>query len=850
MAQAIAPAWGEIVGARVERAQGYFKVGDDVVTYLIGHMFEQAKPEEYDAAYKNWRDLSLLPIVPKTWKLVPRQDRADQLRVIKPILKSSQRIVNAGDAAREGQLLVDELLLEYGLDPFADNVMRLWLNSYASRDILNALRALIPNAGKRNLFEAARCRQRADWLHGINHSREYTELARRSGAIDRMVSVGRVQTPTLKLVVDRDRLIEGFKDIEFFVPTVTFRHANGGFVATWNPPERHPALGPDGRVRDRAKAEEVANKVAGRTGAVRSFKAEDKSKPPPLPYNLSTLQKDCSAKFGLTAEQTLQVAQSLYETHRIASYPRTDSRHLKVSMLTDEAPHVMQRLGSCQQYAEAVSSADMSIRSEAWDDAKTGDHHGIAPTTDFRPESLEKLSPMERRVFDLIAKTYIAQFHKHKRWKALSANVEAEGEPFRAIGQRLVDPGWTRVYGASDPDDDDQSLADEENQGLPDMKQGDPVKVEASKVVSKKTKPPPRYTDGTLIDDMSHAAKFVTNPEIKRRLKETSGIGTQATRASIIETLIKREFLQRKGKTQLISTPLGRAVIDMLPGELTDIGLTAVWESYLERVEAGELAPDKFVEAQTNLIRKRIEDNRGRQIELKGVKGMIEPLPGHGQPCPKCGQGKLQTVQIRKGEHAGKRFLSCDRHPDCEHREWPKAAVEPLPGHGEKCGKCGQGTMLTRMVTKDGPNKGKRFLSCDRHPECSNSVWPKPEIEPLAGHGEKCGKCGEGTMLTRMVAKDGPNKGKRFLSCDRYPQCDSSVWPEKDSPAQGRGAGGRRSASPRPGRPADPLRSAKAAAVPAAPPPRPAGRPSGGLPSPSMPRPPSGIPRRPTPPRS
>jgi DNA topoisomerase-3 len=822
LAGEVAQARGEQIGAKASRGQGYWSVGQDKVTWLFGHMYEQAPPDFYDERYKRWT-IEDLPITPEKWALIAHKDKKDHIKIIKGLLKESDLVVNVGDAGREGQLLVDELLIENGWDAFSNKTKRLWVKSMARKDMLEALGGMFDNAEKKNLYNAAVCRQRADWTYGMNLSRLYTILARGTGA-NVTISVGRVQTPTLKLVVDRDREIENFKAVNHFLPEILFRHANGTFRALWVVPAEYEGLDPEGRLIDRKVAEKIVAKVSGKTGKVDSFKVDAKSKAPPLPYSLSALQKDCSAKFSLSAQQTLDVAQSLYEK-KATTYPRSDSRHLPTSILKDEAPEIMKALRGTDELGEIASGANMGIKSAAWDDSKVSDHHGIIPTTEFSQSKMRELSDIERKVFMLIAKTFIAQFYPDQRWKAITALVGVEDEQFRATGRIPVEAGWTKVFGAADAEEE----SEDEDQKLPQMVNGDPVTAESGVIKDKKTTPPPRFTDGTLIEAMTQIHKFVKDPEIKKRLKENDGLGTEATRSGMIETLLRRTFMKRQGKF-LVSTPVGRSVVDALPGEVTDPGLTAIWEGYLEEVNKGNLTPDKFMAAQITQIKKRIETGATGAVHIKGqsvdpVEGhgetcpvcqkgkmitrvvskgdhkgkkflscnqypdckhsiwpdsgerkLIEPVEGHGKDCPGCGQGKLMTREIRQGEHKGKKFLSCDRYPDCKHSEWPKEAVDPIDGHGDSCPSCRQGKMRTQVV-RQGDNKGKKYLSCDRYPDCKHSVWPKDVVDPLPGHDEDCPTCKQGKMKTR-VARTGDNKGKRFLSCDRYPDCKHSVWPD------------------------------------------------------------------------
>jgi DNA topoisomerase-3 len=785
LAEAIAHARAEQLGVNAVKKDGYWEVGPDFVTWFMGHMYEQVGPDEYDPKWKDW-SIQNLPIEIRSdqWKL--KLNEADyivaQMRRIKGnnLFKSAKVLVNAGDAEREGQLLVDEALLFDGIDPFSPAVKRLWVSSMARKDMLAALASLLPNADKRSLYDAAVCRQRADWLHGMNFSRLYTKLAEASGTRAK-INVGRVMTPTLRLVVDRDRERLRFKPVDHYVPTPTFRHENGTFKAAWVVPADYDGLDSEGRLVDKSVAERICAKIHGKQGRVTAFKAETKFTAAPLPFSLSALQAECGSKLGMTAQEVLDTAQSLYERHKATTYPRSDSRHLPTAIYTDEAPNILRALSAAPALAEASAGVDPSIRSGAWDDAKVSDHHGIIPTSEFTASKLDAMSDTERAVFLIIAKTFLAQFYPPFKYKAISAEVMCEGETFKARGRQVLDQGWKKAFGAQNPAEGDEE-DEEAEQAVPPMAQGDGVVAETADIAAKRTSPPPAFSDPTLITAMANVHRFVTNPDIKKRLKESDGIGTEATRAATIEKLLKLGLFKRRGKNGLESTEFGRSVIDVLPEDLKDPGLTALWESALEKVKRGELDANQFMEKTAASIAERIRmAKQGGGIVVKGV-ATVRPIEGHGEQCPKCGTGKLATQEVHKGEHKGKKYLRCD-NPDCDYRRWPQPKVDPLPGHGKDCPACGKGKLLTREVTtKDG--RKARLLSCSNYPTCRHGEWP--QVEPIEGHGKPCAKCGTGKMLTREVKKEGPNKGKKFLGCDN-PDCKNIEFPDDGNPLPGHG---------------------------------------------------------------
>lgn len=777
LAEHIAHSLAEVMNVKATKADGCWTVGEDRVGWLFGHMYELAEPKLYGEKWARWSIDSLPMIVEDDkWKLVISDDKKPHMKKVSDLIRNATTIVNAGDPAREGQLLVDEVLLENGVDPFTNKVSRLWVQSMARKDMIAAIGAISPNSARRALYDSAVCRQRADWQHGMNFSRLFTLLARNSGS-EAKISVGRVQTPTLRLVVDRDRERMAFKPVDHFIPRIVFMHENGTFNASWVTPADYDGLDSEGRLVDKKVAEGIVSRISGKQGKIVSYKADLKYTPAPLPYSLSALQAECGSKLSLTAKETLDIAQSLYEKHRATTYPRSDSRHLPTTIFKDEAPGILAVLSRTPGFEDAGRHADSSIKSAAWDDAKVSDHHGIIPTTEFSPGKLAQMTDTEKKVFTLIARSFLVQFYPPFKYRALSAEVSCEKERFKANGRQILDQGWKTVYGAEDVEED--ANADEE-QSIPVMAQNDPVTAKSGDISSRRTSAPPAFRDGTLITAMANVHRFVTNEEIKKRLKETDGIGTEATRADTIETLLRRQFFKRKGKDGLESTELGRSVIDIVPEDLKDPGLTALWEGRLQLVEKGELTPTVFMTQQSQYITKKIDSLRGHTVTVKGAKS-IRQEEGSGESCPKCGEthkGVMVTREIPKGEHKGKRYLSCSRYPDCDYKRWPQPPVEPMPGHGKACVLCKTGKMLTRAgVSKEG--KPYKCLACSNYPTCKGVEWEaRAEVAPIEGSGALCQVCKKGHMKTLEVKKEGPNKGKKFLACDSQ-DCKNMVWPEE-----------------------------------------------------------------------
>ncbi len=438
-----------------------------------------------------------------------------------------------------------------------------------------------------------------------------------------------------------------------------------------------------------------------------------------------------------------------------------------------------------------MSSANLSLRSGAWDDAKVAasdaGHYAIIPTLEATPSKVEALSPDERKVFDLIAKAFIAQFHPNHAWDSTVAIVSVEGERFKATGRKVTAVGWKAVYGQGLEKDEDE---DEDEQTLPVMAKGDPVTAEQTAIESKRTTPPSHFTEGTLVDAMENVHKFVPDSELKKKLKANAGIGTTATRTATLEILKKRGFLAPKGKW-IVSTTLGRSLIDVLEPRHKDPALTALWEDQLARVNRGELTTEKFLAALVNDLQSTVA--RMGDTPLK-IAGAVEPLPGDGEACPQCQAGRLRTRVMPKGtKSAGKAFLSCDAYKkddpnSCRYAKWPDPGGKPvkkMDGDGQPCPQCRKGTLVTKE------HKGNRYLSCtnwkgkDDPTSCRYVAWDRPEVKPLPGDGYQCPACAKGKLVTVQV-NQGEHKGLRFLVCserkkDDPGSCQYRQFPKPES---------------------------------------------------------------------
>ncbi|MCP1327121.1 DNA topoisomerase III [Halomonas sp. 707D4] len=608
-----------------QRQEGAIVCGDTTVTWCLGHLLEQAAPEAYDPADKQWR-LDRLPIVPGTWKLAPRAKARGQLAVIRKLIKQAGEVVHAGDPDREGQLLVQEVI-EY-LN-YRGPVSRLLISDLNRPAVTRALSRLASNAAFQPLFQAAQARSRADWLYGINLTRAWTLTGRQAGH-DGVLSVGRVQTPVLGLIVRRDNAIRDFTPYPFYPLWVDIEVARGRLRAWWVPTERQP-LDDQGRLVERAPADALAARLPGAEGRLAKLEQSEKRQNAPLPYSLSALQVDAARRFGLSAQTVLDVCQSLYERHKLITYPRSDCRYLPEEHL----PLARKSLtGACRNDAtlsQWLEGADFSLRSKAWNDKQVGAHHALAPTG--KAADFATLSDIEAQVFRLVVRNVMAQFYPPLRTFEVKAEFHLLGEAFRARGQSVLDPGWKPLF-----------TTKEDAPPLPPLTQGEPCRAQDAGVEEKETRPPEPFTDASLIKAMMNIGRYVEDPEVRRTLRETDGLGTEATRAGIIETLVQRGYLVRKQKA-LRATKLGTALISALPSAVSTPERTALWEQRLSGIAEGSGDARAFQQA-------LVEDLQGllTQSDAGKLRASLQSAQGEEGAAPKrAASGKRRYVKRKPG---------------------------------------------------------------------------------------------------------------------------------------------------------------------------------------------------------
>ena len=698
-----------VLGVR-QQGEGCLIGQECIVTWCFGHLLEMAAPDQYDESLKRW-SLEALPIIPEHWNLVVKKEARKQFKVIQQLLKQASSIVVATDADREGETIAREILDQCR---WRGPVQRLWLSALDDKSIRKALGNILPGQQTEPLYQAGLGRARADWLVGMNLTRAYTLIGRQQGH-DGVLSVGRVQTPTLNLVVERDLEIEAFKPSPYFVLMAEFEVPSGRFLAKWLPPKA--VTDSEGRCTNQQAAINVAQQIDQQVGTVVNATTELKQEPAPLPFDLSTLQQEASKRWGMSAQAVLDTAQALYETHKALTYPRTDCPYLPMSQ-HGEAQQVLNAMTqSDAPYQPLAQAANTALQSRAWNDKKITAHHAIIPTTS--PTDTGRMNEDEGRIYDLVCRRYLAQFFPIYEYEQTTITLSVCKENFRATGKTEKAAGWRVVHPApSDPDDKDS----EAKQPLPKVGQGSNAQVRSTDLKTQQTKPPARFTEGTLIAAMKNIGKQINDPALKKVLRDTSGIGTEATRAGIIETLVQRGVI-KKHKKNVISTDTGRTLIAILPKEIKDPATTALWEQGLDDIAQGKGNLTTFIQGQAQWINTVLRQSISNSQASTGATSFANIT----HPCPSCGKS------LRRRKSSNGFFWGCSAYPDCKTtlpdnkgkptQRKPAPKSHPKKANvGDTCPECKKDKLVLRSI-KNGKNEGKSFLGCTGYPKCRYFSW-------------------------------------------------------------------------------------------------------------------------------
>jgi DNA topoisomerase III len=596
-----------------QKGEGFIRVGNgDIVSWCIGHLLEQASPDAYDERLKKWQ-LADLPIIPEKWRLIPKQSTKKQLTVLKKLISQSDQIVHVGDPDREGQLLIDEVLNYCQLTPNKRRaVKRCLISDLNAAAVEKALKNLRNNLDFVPLSISALARARADWLYGINMSRLYTIKGRQLG-YQGVLSVGRVQTPLLGLVVKRDHDIAHFQPKAYYEVYAILETKNKeSFRAKWQPSVAcAPYQDEEGRILSKALAENVVKRIQSQPGTILQVSNKKKALAPPLPFNLSSLQIELARKAGLSAQEVLDSCQALYEKHKLITYPRSDSRYLPEEHINQITSIKNALTNNLPELSVAIEQANFSLRSKAWDDKKVDAHHAIIPT--LRKNGIERLTANERLIYQTIALHYLAQFYPAYRYAELQIDVEIAGGKFIAKATQMLEEGWKVLFNSKNNQEKMDVQAPEAPPLKSMVKKGEIVHCIDTELLDKQTQPPKSFNDATLLSAMTGIARFVKDPEIKKILRDTDGLGTEATRAGIIELLFKRQFLERNGK-QIKATAAGKLLIANLPEVATTPDMTALWESQLEQISNKSRSYNAFMQELQVFLQQLIEQLRQRSF--------------------------------------------------------------------------------------------------------------------------------------------------------------------------------------------------------------------------------------------
>lgn len=638
---------GTVIGIAKTDGKSIILKNGDRITWAFGHLLQQAEPDFYlpddvplsqKTGKKIWRK-SDLPIVPRDWSLFAKDAEIKaHIKQINEWINESDMVVNLGDPDREGQSIIDEVLeVLNNKKP----VQRLWVQDMTDDGIRKALNGMRDNSEYANLYDAAKGRSRADWLVGMNLTRAMT-LANGNG----LLSVGRVQSAVLSLIVDRDKTIEKFKPKDFY----EIYALGGGVSAKYK--SLDDMLDAEGYLTSKSHAQNIADSIK-QVGAMTCTNVEKKSgrRQALLPFNMSELQK-YGDKIGLTAQQTLDIAQDLYEKHKLTTYPRSDCQYMSENQHAD-APRI---LSSLVGYDSAVKGADSSIKSKAFNDKEVTAHTAIIPTGKANTGGL---NAKEQQLYDAIVLRYIAQFYQAEEFTKTTLHFAVNEHELIASGKVINAKGWTVLF---DDSDDDKEVS-----FLPDVQKDQVITLDDVQMKTKTTTPPKHFTEGTLIDAMVNIAKYVTDESAKAKLKEKEGIGTDATRANIIETLKKREFVTIKGKF-VISSTKGRQLCEVLPSDIRDPVTTAQWETRLTQVEKGEIELDTFLKEIETYTREKVK--AVLSLAQNSVAGSAKAESESLGVCPKCGKGHIIEGQ--------KAFGCSDWKAGCDFKIWREVAGKKL----------------------------------------------------------------------------------------------------------------------------------------------------------------------------
>ncbi|MBC1888843.1 DNA topoisomerase III [Listeria booriae] len=677
---------------------GYLEGSKYIVTWALGHLITLADPENYDTKYKSW-NMEDLPMLPQKMKLVPIKQTRKQYETVKSLMtrKDVSEIIIATDAGREGEL-VARWIIEYA--KVKKPIKRLWISSVTDKAIREGFNRLQPGKAYENLYRSAEARSEADWVVGINATRALTTK------YNAQLSCGRVQTPTLAMIAQREEEIRQFKPKEFYQLTAVTEQ--GSF--SWS----------EGQTFDEAEAEKTARSLRGKDAIITDVAVKEKKTHAPGLYDLTELQRDANKRYDFSAKETLNIMQTLYERHKVLTYPRTDSRFIS----DDIVPTLKERVEACgvgpyAKPARAVSSKPIKANKSFVDNSKVSDHHAIIPTEET--PSLSDLNDRERKIYDLVVKRFLAVLSAPFTYEETAVQAKIGDETFGLKGKVVKSLGWKAVYNE-----------DNDTDTVTKLKKGEQIKVRDIQIHTGKTKPPARFNEATLLSAMENPSLTSGKKDLAKTLGETGGLGTVATRADIIEKLFNSFSIEKQGKDIMI-TSKGRQLLDLVPTDLKSPELTAIWEQKLSKIANGKLDKTTFTTEMRDYAKKAV--NEIKQNDKKFKHDNITSTK-----CPDCGKlmlrvkGKKGTMLVCQDRECGHREAVARttnaRCPNCHKRM-------ELRGEGDKqiftCS-CGYREKLSSFNARRGNEKNKNVSKKEvaNYMKKQNKQEDEPFNNPMA----------------------------------------------------------------------------------------------------------------------
>lgn len=766
MAQAIANA----LNVPKSTVRGVYQNQEFCVLSCQGHLLTEYEPHDYDHALKKWT-LASLPIIPGVWKVKPIVGKEPHIKIIEKALESCSIVYAAGDPDAAGQRIVDEVLSYVG---WKGGVLRPLISDLNPEPIQKAIAAAESNEKEkyRGLYRKELCRARGDWLIGMNLTRLYTTLGNKLG-LDLVLSAGRVQSATLGLVVGRDLEIRNFKPHDYFSVKAAVSSSDEMFVCVWTPNEHQEGLDSNGRLISHSVAEKLTSS-APCTGEVVHFSENASKESAPLAYSMSELQKHASKRFGMTMKVVLDAVQSLYDKHELVTYPRSDTGYLPESHHS-EAPVVLSTISrNLANFSDLISECDCSIKSRAFNTGKVTAHHAIIPTQKSVGDVYRLLNEVELKIYEMICIRYAMQFMEDAQFVLRSVTIEtSRGDRYKAADKRYLSLGW-RLLESSEPLED---VVEENSSAIPLLAMGDSVDIVGVNIEEKVTKPPKHHTDASLLDAMTNIHRHVTDKEIAASLKEGEGIGTEATRADIVEKLVQHQLISRNGK-KILSTEEGRLHCSLMPDDLTSPDMAGLFECITRQVETGDVTEDQFLQFIGKFVALQVESS-SQWLENARVAGIADNLP----KCRACGSHVKQrqtkadnrkiwvcsdcdSIYMNESGAVGYCIKGELRESDLAERETRlKERLKAAP----PCPRCNHPILKERSKSK------KMYWSCRGCHSCfldmAGEIGPAyivdGERREIQADGPQCTHC-QSPMHRRMTKKKTP-----IFICN---ECDSMAW--------------------------------------------------------------------------